>query len=340
MQPKLTLVTGATGFVGAAVARELEAAGYSLRLMHRAQADLSNLDGLRGQRVIADLRERSSLEAAVAGCDAVFHVAADYRLWVRDPAQMYASNVDGSCALLQAAATAGVHRFVYTSSVATLRAGADGRVADETTPTQLEDMIGHYKRSKFLAEQAVLSFAKTMAMEIVTVKPSTPIGPRDIKPTPTGKVIRDAACGRIPAFVNTGLNIVHVDDVAVGHRLAFERGRNARSYVLGGTDMSLKLILETVAELMGRAPPRVQLPLQLLLPLAYVVEAWSHLTAAKDEPLLTLDGLRMARYQMFYSSARARAELGYEPRQPRLAIADALHWFADHDYLPSAPTKT
>tara|TARA_Y100001934_G_scaffold44664_1_gene53883 strand:- start:3152 stop:4159 length:1008 start_codon:yes stop_codon:yes gene_type:complete len=325
--PNLSLVTGATGFVGAAVARCLQEAGYPLRLAHRESANLRNFKGLGGERVVADLTQPASLDAAVAGCDAVFHVAADYRLWARDPAQLFATNVDGTMALLRAAARAGVGRFVYTSSVSTLKVFEDGRLSDESIDSSLEDMVGAYKRSKFLAEREVLAYAAATDMEVIVVNPSTPVGPGDVRPTPTGKIVRDAAAGKIPAFVNTGLNIVHVDDVAEGHRLAFERGTDGRRYVLGGNNLSLQAILAHVCQAAGRPVPRWQLPRRLIFPLAYVVEGWWWLAGRRDEPLLTLDGLRMARYQMYFDSGRAVTELGYQSRPAAQALDDALHWF-------------
>ena len=321
------LVTGATGFVGAAVARRLLAAGMAVRALARPGGDRRNLAGLDVEVVEGDLTDHPSLARAVAGCEAVFHVAADYRLWCPDPAPMMAANVDGSRAVMRAAAAAGVARAVYTSSVAVLKPNADSTPADEDTPSRLEDMIGHYKRSKFLAEVAVLEVAADTGLEVVVVNPSTPVGPRDIKPTPTGKLIRDAAEGRIPAYVRTGLNIVHVDDVADGHWLAYRRGAPGRRYILGGEDMSLRAILAEVARLAHRRPPRLQLPNALVLAVAHASEAVARLTG--KEPMASVDGVRMARRHMYYSSARARAELGYAPRPAAEALADAVAWVRD-----------
>ena len=331
--PSLTLVTGATGFVGAAVALHLEQAGFKLRVMHRANANLSNLDLLQAERVTADLNDTASLASAVSGCEALFHVAADYRLWARRPAELYDTNVDGTMALLRAAQTAGVKRCVYTSSVATIRVFADGSVSNEQEPTTIADMIGHYKRSKFLAEQQVSEFAADAEMEIVIVNPSTPIGPRDIRPTPTGKIVVDAAAGRIPAYVDTGLNVVHVDDVAQGHLLAYQHGQRGRRYILGGTDMTLRDILAHVCVAAGRKPPQIRLPHRLLYPLAYAVEGWAHLTRTDREPMVTVDGLRMSEHQMYFSSERARQELHYVSRCPTEALDDALNWFDANGYL-------
>lgn len=326
--PRRTLVTGATGFVGAAVARALQRAGHDLRVMHRPRADLTNLDGIDAQRVVGDLTDPASLARAVDDCEAVFHVAADYRLWARRPAELYQTNVEGTRAMLHAAERAGVKRLVYTSSVATLKVFDDGRVSDETTPVVEADVVGHYKRSKFFAEQVVTDFAKTSVLECVIVNPSTPVGPGDIKPTPTGKVVRDAARGRIPAFVDTGLNVVHVDDVAQGHLLAYLSGRSGRRYVLGGEDMTLQRLLTIVAEVAGRTPPRVRLSRRMVWPIAWLVENWARVSRTDREPMITRDALRMARYQMYFSSARAMRELGYQPGDARQALADAVAWFA------------
>lgn len=318
------LVTGATGFVGSAVARRVAAAGAQLRVLARVASDRRNLAGLEAEVVAGDLTDRASLQRACAGCDAVFHVAADYRLWVPQPDEIYRNNVDGTRNLLEAARAAGVGRVVYTSSVATLGIPQDGTPGDEDTPVALADMIGHYKRSKFLAERVAEEFAAD-GLDVVIVNPSTPIGPRDIKPTPTGRIIRDAAAGRIPAYVDTGLNIVHVEDVAEGHWLAHEKGRAGRRYVLGGDDLLLRDVLAEIARLVGRKPPRIQLPHAAVMPVAWVSEACARVFGGR--PLATVEEVRMARKHMFFSSARARDELGYAPRPARQALADAVAWF-------------
>jgi dihydroflavonol-4-reductase len=325
------LVTGGTGFVGAALVRALLGAGEAVRVLVRSGSDQRNLAGLDIETVTGDLINPAALADAVAGCRAVFHAAADYRLFVPDPARMYAVNVEGTRALLRAAMAAGVQRIVYTSSVATLGTDPSGAPADEHTPVALKDMVGHYKRSKFLAEQAVAKLVTEQAAPVVIVNPSTPIGPRDIKPTPTGQILVDAARGRIPAFVDTGLNVVHVDDVAQGHLLAWQRGRIGERYILGGEDMTLQAILAEVAAVVGRRPPRVRLPHWGVLPIAYLVEGAAR--ALGRTPPVTVDSVRMAKKHMYFTSARAARELCYRWRAPTQAIRDALIWFKEQDYF-------
>jgi dihydroflavonol-4-reductase len=324
------LVTGATGFVGSAVARRALAAGATVRVLVRPGSDRRNLDGLKVEVAEGDLRRPESLAAALDGCRALFHVAADYRFWVPDPAELYRANVDGTLALMRAAMDAGVERIVYTSSVATLGIPGNGTPGDEATPVGLAAMIGDYKRSKFLAEQGVSKLAAA-GLPVVIVNPTAPVGPRDVKPTPTGRVILEAAAGRMPAFVDTGLNLVHVDDCAEGHWLAFERGRPGERYVLGAQDLTLRQILGIVAELTGRPPPRIRLPHRPMVGVAHLAERWARLTGRP--PFATVDELRMAKKHMFFSSAKAMAELGYRPRPPRGGIADAVGWFREAGYL-------
>lgn len=331
MSAAANLVTGANGFLGAAVARVLLAEGQRVRAFVRRSSDRRNLEDLEVEIAEGDLNDRASLREAARGCSAVFHVAADYRLWVADPEPMYKTNVDGSVNVLAAAAEAKVERVVYTSSVAVLGIKPDKTPADETTPVSLEQMIGAYKRSKFLAEQAVARSAKELDLNVVIVNPSTPIGPGDVKPTPTGRVILDAAAGRMPAYVDTGLNIVHVDDVARGHLLALRFGRRGERYILGGRDLSLREILQLVGEHTGRPATNVRLPHWAVYPIAAVGEAVALFT--KREPRATLDGVRMAKKHMYFSSAKAERELGYSARPPEYAIADAIDWFKSHGYL-------
>jgi dihydroflavonol-4-reductase len=327
-----TLITGATGFVGSAVLRRLLASGHDVRVLVRPGSDRRNLRGLECEVVFGDLRDLASLAEAARGCRALFHVAADYRLWVPDPATMYATNVEGTRNILQVASRTGVERVVYTSSVATLGCLPCGGVADESTKVSLRDMVGHYKRSKFLAEETVRTFFSETSFPVIIVNPSTPIGPGDVKPTPTGRMVLQAAAGRMPAYVDTGLNFVHVDDVARGHLLAFERGTPGERYVLGGCNMTLKALLDELATITGRPAPRFRVPHRLILPIAYAAEALAWLSPGR-EPFVTVDGVRLSRKKMFFSDDKARRELGHDPRPVRSALEDAVHWFQENGYL-------
>ncbi|HVZ07363.1 hopanoid-associated sugar epimerase [Rhodopila sp.] len=331
-----SLVTGATGFVGSAVARALAARGHVLRLLARPGSDRRNLAGLDAEVVIGDLTDPDSLARAAAGCRYVIHVAADYRIWVPDPQAMLRANVDGAVAMVRAAMRAGAERIVHCSSVAALGQIGDGTPADETTPTNEADFVGIYKRSKFLAERAVLDLVRSDAAPVVVVNPAGPVGPRDIKPTPTGKMILDAAAGRMPAYIDTGLNIVHVDDVGEGHALALEKGRIGERYVLGGDNMLLRDILRMVAQVAHSRPPFIRLPEAVVWPAAFVLEKLAPYTGIP--PMVTTDHLKMARKKMFYSSAKAMAELGYRPRPARQAIEDAVAWFRANGMLKPSGT--
>jgi dihydroflavonol-4-reductase len=280
--------------------------------------------------VTGDLSDSGSLERAVADCQGLFHVAADYRLGAFDPAQLYRNNVDGTRNILDACRAGGVARLVYTSSVATIGIPADGSPGHELTPVALGDMIGHYKRSKFLAEQVVREWTDS-GTSVVIVNPSTPIGPGDLKPTPTGQMVLDAASGRMPAYIDTGLNIVHVDDVAMGHLLAFDRGRAGERYILGGEDMTLRAILTEIATLAGRRPPNIRLPRAVVLPIAYAAEAVARMTGRTTR--ITVEGVRMARKRMFFSSEKAQRELGYQWRPPAMAFGDAVQWLREQGLL-------
>lgn len=326
-----TLVTGASGFVGSAVVRQLLDAGHRVRVLLRPGSDRRNVQELPVEIALGDLTDPASLGSAVRGCNALFHVAADYRLWAPDPRELYQCNVTGTGNIMRAAAEAGVGRIVYTSSVATLGQTRDGSPASEDTTACLADMIGHYKRSKFLAEAEVARLVKEEGLPAVIVNPSTPVGPRDIKPTPTGRMILDAALGRMPAYVDTGLNLVHVDDVATGHLLAFERGVAGQRYILGGENMTLKEILTGIAAMVGRPPPRLRLSPGLIMPLAYACEAWARLMDG-SEPRITVDGVRMSRKYMFFSADKARHDLGFTARPVEEALSDAIEWFRRNGY--------
>jgi len=324
------LVTGATGFVGAAVARALLADGWQVRTLVRQGSSSRNLTRLEVEVASGDLNDLASLERAVEQCDALFHVAADYRLGALDPKPLYRTNVEGTRNIFEAARRAAISRIVYTSSVATVGIPPDGSPGNEDTPVALSDMIGHYKRSKFLAEQVAFEAARS-GLPVVIVNPSTPIGPGDVKPTPTGQMVVDAAAGRMPAYVDTGLNIVHVDDVAQGHLLAFRHGRVGERYILGGEDRTLREILVEIAGLVGRKPPSIRLPRAAVLPIAYAAELVARLTGRTGR--ITVEGVRMAKKRMFFSSARAIQELGYRYRPPGEALIEAIAWFREQGRL-------
>jgi len=324
------LITGATGFVGSAVARKALAQDYAVRALARLNSPRANLDGLDVEIVDGDMRDAPSLSRAMAGVRYLFHVAADYRLWARDPEEIVSNNREGTRAVIQAARDAGVERVVYTSSVAALKPRDDGCDADETSRADMAAAIGAYKKSKVAAERVVEEMIG-QGLPAVIVSPSTPIGPRDIRPTPTGRILVEAANGRMPAYVETGLNIVHVDDVADGHLLALEKGRIGESYILGGHNVMLKDMLAEIARLMGRKPPGISLPRAPLYPLAYVSEVVAQITG--KEPMLTSDALRMSQHKMYFSSAKAKRELGYSYGPWRLAVADALNWFRMAGYV-------
>jgi dihydroflavonol-4-reductase len=329
---RLALVTGASGFVGSAVARQLIEHGWRVRVLLRPASDRRNVDGLPVEIAAGALEDAASLRAALAGCSHLFHVAADYRLWVRDPAAMFRANVEGTRILMESALAAGLERIVYTSSVATLGVGSDGSISDETAPSIYADMVGPYKQSKFRAEEVVQRLVAERGLPAVIVNPSTPVGPRDIKPTPTGRIIVEAASGKMPGFVDTGLNFAHVEDVARGHLLAAERGRIGERYILGGENLSLAEFLAAVSVLAGRRKPWLRLPIAPLMPLAWFAEGLAGLTG--KDPFVTRDGLRMARKKMYFSSAKAASELGYAPRPVREGLAEAIAWFRQEGYCP------
>ncbi len=330
LSPGLCLVTGATGFVGSAVARALLEGGQRVRVLARPGGDRRNLADLPVDIAEGAMEDGPSLIRAVAGCRYLFHVAADYRLWVPDPAAMFRANVDGTRDLMKAALAEGVERIVHTSSVATIGLVSGGS-ADEDTCGRIDDMIGPYKQSKFQAEEVVRGLIVECGLPAIIVNPSTPVGPRDLRPTPTGRLILEAARGHMPGFVDTGLNIVHVDDVAAGHLAAAETGRIGERYILGGENLALAEILAEVARTIGRRPPRVKVPYAAAFAVAAGAELMARVTGR--EPFTTLDGVRMAKKKMYFSSVKASRELGYRPRPAREAIADAVGWFAANGYL-------
>jgi dihydroflavonol-4-reductase len=328
--PSLVLVTGASGFLGSAIAAQLRARGHDVRTLVRPSSPRTNLDP-RDKAHEGDLRDRSSLAAALKDVRYLFHAAADYRLWARSPEEIRRNNVEGTRLVMEEALKAGVARIVYTSSVATLRLGRDGTPATEDHPLAEGEAIGAYKQSKIAAERLVEAMVRREGLPAVIVNPSTPIGPRDVRPTPTGRIIIEAASGRMPAFVDTGLNLVHVDDVAAGHVAAMERGRIGERYILCGENVLLADILADIARLVGRRPPQLKLPRAAIYPIAYGAELMAKMTGV--EPFVTLDGLRMARHHMFFDDSRARRELGYGSRPYRDGLSDAIAWFRSRGAL-------
>lgn len=325
-----SFVTGATGFVGSAVVNTLLNAGHEVRVLARTGSDRTNIQNLDIEVIEGSLEDAACLDRCLLGMDYVFHVAADYRLWVPDPEKMFKTNVDATKNLMQLCLKHQVQKIVYTSSVATLGVLADGNAADENTPASFEDMIGPYKQSKYMAEQEVGKLIKEESLPAVLVYPSAPVGPRDVKPTPTGQMILDAAMGRMPAYVDTGLNIVHVDDVAQGHLLALQKGEPGDRFILGEKDMTLQQILQEVARLTGKKAPKIKLPHNIILPIAYVAETWARISGGSTR--VTVDGVKLAKKKMFFSSDYARKKLGYCPRPAVEAIADAIDWFKSQGY--------
>ena len=325
-----TLVTGASGFLGSHVARLLAERGEHVRVLLRATSQTRLLEGLAVERASGDLRDATSLAKALAGVRIVYHVAADYRLWARDPREIYESNVQGTRNLLEAAKRANVEKFVYTSTVGTIAVPRHGALPDENTITSIQEMIGAYKRSKWLAEQEARQ-AAAAGLPVVIVNPTTPVGPGDAKPTPTGRIIVDFLNGRMPAYVDTGLNFVPVEDAAAGHLLAAERGRIGERYILGGENLTLKQALEILSRVSGRRAPRVRVPHVLALAAGYADAALSRLVGR--EPQIPLDGVRMARHNMFVSTEKARAELGFVAAPIAAAFARAVRWYETSGYV-------
>jgi dihydroflavonol-4-reductase len=326
----LAFVTGATGFLGSHVARALAEHGADLRLLVRGNSNKKNIADLKADLVSGDLRDPASLEKGIAGCDVVFHVAADYRLWVRDPNEMYRSNVEGTRAILGAARKNGVRRVVYTSSVATMGFTSNGQPADENSPVSLDNMIGPYKRSKFMAEQVAIEAARS-GQDLVIVNPSTPVGERDIKPTPSGRIIVDFLKKKFPAYVDTGLNLVDATECARGHIAAMEKGRSGERYILGGENLTLKQILDKLAAITGLPSPTIRVPYALALATGVVDEVVTGRIRGR-EPRATIDAVRMGRKKMFVSSANAERELEWRVVPVDDALRRAVKWFRDNRY--------
>jgi len=326
----LAFVTGATGFVGSHVAHVLAEQGASLRLLVRPSSDLRNIQELNAERVTGDLRNPASMKKAVSGCDVVFHVAADYRLWVRDPDEMYRSNVEGTRAILEAAREARVSRVVYTSSVATMGFTSNGHLADESSPVSFANMIGHYKRSKFMAEEVAISAGRS-GMDVVVVNPTTPVGERDIKPTPTGQIVVDFLKRKFPAYVDTGLNLVDVTECAKGHLSALEKGVSGERYVLGGENLTLKQILDKLGAITGLPSPRIKVPYAAALVTGVIDQVVTGYIRG-HQPRATIDAVRMGRKKMFVSSGKAERDLGWKQVPVEGALRRAVDWFRVNGY--------
>lgn len=324
------LVTGATGFVGAAVVRALIRTGVEVRVLARRDSDFSNLQPFKIDGAYGDLRDKDSLCKALTGCRQLYHVAAHYALWARNPAIFYDVNVTGTKNLMEAARDAGTERIVYCSTIGAIGLPPGGGLGTEETPVSLDQMAGHYKRSKYLAEQEVLTLAK-QGLPVVIVNPSAPVGEGDVKPTPTGQMIVEFMKGRMPAYIETGMNIVDVDDVAAGHLLAMQKGRIGERYILGTKNLMLRDIFEILSRLTGIPMPSVKLPRELILPLAYLNLAFSRVTGIP--PRIPLEGVKMAKYKMHYDCGKAIRELGIPQTPPEVALEKAVRWFRDHGYV-------
>jgi dihydroflavonol-4-reductase len=327
-------LTGATGFVGAHVAKHLAAQGVQLRLLTRASSNTANLEGLQAEIIVGDLLQPETLRTSIRGCDALMHVAADYRLWVRDPKTMYAANVDGTRALLGIARDEGLRRVVYTSSVATMGFREDGTIVDETTPVSLADMVGHYKRSKFMAEQVAIDAARA-GQQVIILNPTTPIGSQDAKPTPTGRIVVDFLNKKFPAYVDTGLNLVDVSEVARTHATALEKGRSGERYILGGENLTLKQILDKMSAITGLPSPTMKVPHSVAMIFAFFNETITGRILGK-EPRATVEAVRMGKKKMFASSAKAQRELDFRIVPVYQALRASIDWFRAHGYAPPA----
>ncbi|HYL09677.1 MAG TPA: hopanoid-associated sugar epimerase [Candidatus Acidoferrales bacterium] len=331
-----TLVTGATGFLGSHVARQLVSHGETVRVLVRSASQLRAIEDLPVERSEGDLRDPASLQRALHGVRRVYHVAADYRLWARDPRDIYESNVTGTKNLLDAARRAGVQQFLYTSTVATIAVDRPGRLPNEDTESMLDEMIGHYKRSKWLAEQEAFRAAKE-GLPVIVVNPTTPVGPGDWKPTPTGKIILDFLKGKMPGYVETGLNFVAVEDAAAGHLLAAERGRTGERYLLGGENLTLKQVLDSLARISGRPAPRLKIPHAVALGAAYAETAFSRLLGR--EPQIPVEGVKIARHSMFVDCSKAQRELGFRPGPVEAALERAVRWYESNGYVAARGSK-
>ena len=326
------LLTGATGFVGSAILRQLIRRGDTVRTLVRSTSDQRNLRDIDCEVYLGDINDLDSIKTAISDCQVLFHVAADYRLWAPNPDEITKTNIIGTQNIMNAARTANIEKIIYTSSVATLGKNDNGMPANENTPSYIENMIGAYKRSKFIAEQHVQQMISEQSLPAIIVNPSAPVGPRDLKPTPTGRLIVKAAKGEIPAFINTGLNIVHVDDVAIGHIKALDKGKIGERYILGGENLPLENILKLVSEFYGNKAPKIRVPPNIVLPIAYLIQVWAKITKSQ-EPFITVNGVKMSRQKMYYTSDKAESELGYKFRPAKEAIKDALGWFGEQGYV-------
>ena len=327
------LVTGASGFLGSNVARVLAASGREVRVLMRGSSDRRAIEGCDFEIAEGDIIDAEACKRAAEGCDEVYHVAALYKLFTRNKKEMYDANVGGTRNVIEAAAKAGASRIVYTSTVGAIGNVGDGTPGNESSPVTEKDMVGPYKHSKFLAEREAERLQRERDLPLVIVSPSTPIGPYDVKPTPTGRIVLDFLNGDMPAYLDTGLNVIDVEDCARGHLLAAEKGKPGEKYILGGENLTLEEILRLLAEITGKSAPRVKLPYYPILALAYIAEGFARLTGFPEEPRLNIAAVKMAKKKMYFSSEKARRELGLQTRPPREALERAVNWFTEHHYV-------